>query len=321
MVAEAILTAMPIDPDTGVLAATVAQRFYIDGAPKTVIAEDLGLSRFKVARLLNLAVSEGIVRFTIKAPLAYDTTLARDIQRKFDLKQVIVVRSSEHDREPAAIRQRVGAAAANLLGELISPDDVLGIGWGRTTSAMALQIERLARCSVVQMGGIVGSSSENSLDVVRRVSEIGGGEAYPIFVPLVVGDKTTADGLRKEPSVEAAFRLFGSISVAAVAVGSWDPPASQMMQSLSPVDRQQLSEAGVVAEVLGTFMRADGSLVTMLDDRTLALGYPDLLRIPNLILAVGGAEKADALLAVFRAGIGKTLVTDDTLARRLLAAD
>ena len=309
---------MPTDPDTGVLAATVAQRFYIDGATKTEIADDLGLSRFKVARLLNLAVAQGIVRFSIKAPLAYDSELARTLAQRFGLRRAVVVRGSVHDQDAAKMRQRVGAAAAAMLSERVTPEDVLGIGWGRTTSAMAHEIGSLAKCTVVQMGGIVGSSSENSLDVVRRVSEIGGGEAYPIFVPLVVSDRATAAGLAQQPSVEAAVARFEAITVATVAVGSWDPPASEMMRSLSDADRRLLSEAGVRAEVLGTFLRADGSRVDIMNERTLAAGYDVLRAIPDLILAAGGADKADAVLAVFRAGLGHTLVTDDALARRLL---
>lgn len=309
---------MPIDPDTGVLAATVAQRFYIDGATKTVIADDLGLSRFKVARLLDIAVSEGIVSFSIKAPLAYDTSLARALERRFDLQRAVVVRSSVHDQDSATMRRRVGAAAASMLSELITPADILGIGWGRTTSAMAKEISSLAKCTVVQMGGIVGSSSENSLDVVRRVSEIGGGEAYPIFVPLVVSDLATANGLRQQSSVRAAVERFEAITVAAVAIGSWEPPASEMMRSLNDADRQLLANAGVVAEVLGTFLRADGSRVDIVDERTLAADYNVLMGIPNLILTAGGADKAAAVLAVFRAGLGRTLVTDDALASRLL---
>lgn len=312
---------MAIDSNEGMLAATVAQRFYIDGDSKIQIAADLALSRFKVARLLNYSVAEGIVQFTIRAPLAYDTALSNQVRKKFGLRQAVVVKTPDNENDPTSTRRMIGMAAARLLEELVTPDDVFGIGWGRTTSAMVHEITGLARCPVIQMGGIVGTSSENSLDLVRRISEINGGNAYPLFVPLVVRDAETAASLYHESSVTAAISRFELITVAAIAVGSWGPLESQMRESLQPEDRQTLYHADVLAEVLGVFVQQDGSIVTALDDRTIAMRYEQLLKIPNLMLVAGGAEKASAIAAVFRAGLGNTLIADKALAERLLHAE
>ena len=40
-----------------VIAASVARRYYMDGLSKTEIADEYGLSRFKIARLLETARS------------------------------------------------------------------------------------------------------------------------------------------------------------------------------------------------------------------------------------------------------------------------
>ncbi|GAB3276501.1 sugar-binding domain-containing protein [Sinomonas notoginsengisoli] len=309
---------MPVSSGEGILAATVAQRYYIDGESKVKIAADLGISRFKVARLLEIAVEEKIVRFTITAPLAQNAELSEMVRKRFGFRQVVVVDAPEDESDPARLRRRVGAAAASVLSELVTDRDVLGIGWGRTMSAMARELTHLAPCPVVQLGGMAGSVSENSLELVRRVSEVGGGRAYPFFVPLVVPDAATAAGLRSQPGVEAAMRLFESITIAAVAVGSWDPPESQMRDALPADLRGQLAKRGVAAEILATLIRKDGSVVTDIDDRTTALGYEGMKRIPELILIAAGATKANAIRAAIRAGLGTTLVTDRSLARALL---
>ena len=49
-----------------VLAAEIARRYYLDGATKIEIADELGVSRFRVARLLTLARQEGLVRIEIQ---------------------------------------------------------------------------------------------------------------------------------------------------------------------------------------------------------------------------------------------------------------
>ena len=50
------------------LTATVARRYYLDGASKSDIAAELGLSRFKVARLLDRARATGLVRIELDSP-------------------------------------------------------------------------------------------------------------------------------------------------------------------------------------------------------------------------------------------------------------
>jgi DNA-binding transcriptional regulator LsrR (DeoR family) len=309
---------MAMSSGEGILAATVAQRYYIGRESKLQISNDLGISRFKVARLLDLAVSTEIVRFTITAPLAQNVELSELVRKRFGFRQVVVVDAPEDEGDPARLRKRVGAAAAGVLSNLVTESDVLGIGWGRTMSAMATALTHLAPCPVVQMGGMAGSVNENSLELVRRVSEVGGGRAYPLFVPLVVHDAATAQGLRSQPGVESAMRRFESITVAAVAIGSWDPPESQMRDALSPETQEALAKRGVAAEILATLIRHDGSIVTDIDDRTTALGYEGMRRIPELLLVAGGARKAHAVRSAINAGLGTTLVTDRSLARSLL---
>jgi transposase len=48
-------------PASLVLSASVARRYYLDGRSKTEIADEFGLSRFKVARLIETARATGLV--------------------------------------------------------------------------------------------------------------------------------------------------------------------------------------------------------------------------------------------------------------------
>jgi DNA-binding transcriptional regulator LsrR (DeoR family) len=307
----------PLSPGAAILAATVARRFYIDGNTKSEIADEMGLSRFKVARLLEQSVREGIVRFEIATPNSFNSELSETIRKRFGLRRVVVIDVPDEERTPAGIRQAVGRGAAAVLSDLVTENDVLGIGWGRTLSAMALELTEIARCLVVQMGGMVGSVTENSLELVRKISEVGGGQAYPLFVPLIVQDAQTARSLATQPGVAAAMKLFDSITIAAVAVGSWDPPDSQMMASLPLHERDALTGKGVAAEVLSTLILHDGTVLPDLQNRSMATGIEVLRQIPELILIAGGESKAEAVHAVINAGLGTTLVTDNSMAELL----
>ncbi|MBV8987282.1 MAG: hypothetical protein JO372_01850, partial [Solirubrobacterales bacterium] len=58
-------TSEDLGPAGLVLMANVARRFYFEGATKSDIADQLQLSRFKVARILDQARAEGLVRIEI----------------------------------------------------------------------------------------------------------------------------------------------------------------------------------------------------------------------------------------------------------------
>ncbi|RKR07690.1 transcriptional regulator [Kushneria sinocarnis] len=307
------------DQETGLLAASVAQRFYIDNDSKIQIAENLGISRFKVARLLDIARERGMVEFVIRPPIEIHSALSSEVRRRFGLREAVVVESFVEEDDSVRTRQQIGRAAAALLGDLITEHDVLGVGWGRTTSAMVDQLERLPGCPVVQICGIVGTPGENSLDMIRRITEVNHGKAYPMYVPLIVSDDGIADSLRREQSVAAAMAQFDNVSAAAISIGSIQPLQSQLTQRLEPDEQQQITASGAVAEILGTFIRSDGSLYTDFSRRTLAMGFEEMRRIANLMILASGSYKADAVRAAFTAGLGNILVTDRRLAERLLA--
>src|SRR3954447_21318131 len=107
-----------------VLRASIARRYYLDGKSKIEIADEFGLSRFKVARLLEAARASGLVRIEIRHEGEIDVDLSVRLQERFGLKHSIVMDTPDDD--PGSLRQRLGRAAAQLLSEVITPQDVLG---------------------------------------------------------------------------------------------------------------------------------------------------------------------------------------------------
>lgn len=303
-------------PDEALQAALVARRFFLERRTKTEIAGELGLSRFKIARLLDACLAEGIVRIEINLPGQLDADLSDQFRRAFGLRRAMVLVTPP---DPAGLRDHLGRAAAELLGDIVTEDDVLGIGWGRTLSAMARQLRTLATCPVVQLTGVTGSVAENSMELVRRVTAVSGGSAYPIYAPLVVSDGGTAAAIRRQPGIRAAMAQFDHITIAAVTVGSWEPPDSQLRDSLSVRDRNDLAARGVRAEVCTTLLREDGRPVVDLDTRSIAITLDQLRAIPELILVAGGETKTSAIAAVLAAGMVSSVITDAGVASRLLS--
>jgi DNA-binding transcriptional regulator LsrR (DeoR family) len=194
-----------------VLTASVARRYYLDGRSKVEIAEEFALSRFKVARLLDDARSSGLVRIEIGHPGVVDVELSARLMEALGLTHCVV--TDTPDDHPATLREHLGAAAAELLTEIVTPDDVLGLSWARSVSAMAAELRVLAPVPVVQLTGALArpGADDSSIELVREVARVGGGPAYFFYAPMAVSDPVTARALRGQPEVARAFGLIGSV--------------------------------------------------------------------------------------------------------------
>src|ERR1700760_487788 len=131
----------PDRPSEVVLAARVARQFYLEGVSKVDIADRLGISRFRVARLLDSARDAGMVRIEIGLPGGtLDAGLSAELCAAFGLRHAFVFNFSD---ETAELRRRLGEATGQVLTDLITPADVLGLTWSRTLSGLTAALTQL----------------------------------------------------------------------------------------------------------------------------------------------------------------------------------
>ena len=306
-------------PAQTVLTASVARRYYMDGKSKIEIAHELNLSRFKVARLLDAARSSGLVHIEISYPGAIDVNLSDRLQDMFGLQHAIVVDTPDDDE--ASLRQHLGKATAELLSEIVTAEDVVGLAWARTVSAMSTALTRLTATPVVQLTGALSrpDGEDSAVDVVREVARVSGGPAYLFHAPFIVPDAATAHALRKQPEVARAFAQFGSVTKAVAGIGRWESGQSTLYDAAEEKERRLLRRQGVCADISGVFVKADGIPVrTALNDRMIGVTAAQMQAIPEVIAIPYGTVKAPAVRAALRSGLVTGLVTHSTLARALL---
>jgi DNA-binding transcriptional regulator LsrR (DeoR family) len=304
-----------------VLTASVARRYYLDGRSKVEIAEEFALSRFKVARLLDDARASGLVRIEIGHPGAIDVALSGRLMDALGLQHCVV--TGTPDDHPAALREHVGAAAAELLSEVVTPDDVLGLSWARSVSAMATALQRLAAVPVVQLTGALARPGvdDSSIEVVRDVARVAGGPAYFFYAPMAVPDAATAQALRRQPEVAQAFARIGSVTRAVAGVGAWEPEQSTLYDATGEAERRDLARCGVCAEISGVLVDVDGQPIRSgLTDRMIGINAEQMRAVPEVIAIVYGMAKVRAVLAAVRGGMVNSLVTHSTLAAALIEA-
>jgi DNA-binding transcriptional regulator LsrR (DeoR family) len=313
------LSAQPTPgPAALVLTATVARRYYLEGATKTDIAAEFGLSRFKVARLLDEARASGVVRIELDSSGAINLDLSVRLAEAFDLRHSVVMEGPEDDE--ALLRATLGRAAAELVTEIVEPGDVLGLSWARSLMPMRAFIGPVARCDVVQLTGALSlPHDESPVELVRDVARRSAGQAYVYYAPMILPDAATARMLRTQPEIARAMEKFGQVTKAVVGVGAWDQGLSTVADALTQRERDEMYALGVRGELSGVQLDAEGEPVTTaLTPRLIGIDADQLRRVPDVIGVVYGPPKAAAVRAALRGGFVTSLVTHPEMARALL---
>jgi DNA-binding transcriptional regulator LsrR (DeoR family) len=305
-------------PAALVLTATVARRFYIEGATKSEIAAELGLSRFKVARLLDQARATGVVRIELDSPGQIDLDLSVQLGRAYELRHCVVLDCPDDDDE--LLRGSLGRAAGELLTEIVEPGDVLGLAWARSLMPMRASLNRLARCDVVQLTGALSlPEDESPIELVRDVARWSRGQAFFYYAPMILPDAATARALRTQPEVARAVSRFPEVTKAVVGVGGWHPDQSTVAATLTELERRSIYDLGVRAELSGVQLDDEGNPVTTpLTDRVIAIEAKQLQEVPEVIGIVYGPSKADAVKVALRGRFVTSVVTHTAMARALL---
>ena len=306
-----------LGPSEAVLAAAVARRHLIDGESKVDLASSLGISRFKVARLLEAARESGMVKIDIVSPLGIDTDRSAQLREVLGLEHCVVVPGSGAQADPG-----VSAAAAALLTEIVTDRDVLGLPWSRAVSRMVDALERLPEIPVVQLSGAMVTPEEDSssVDVVRRAGRIAGGGRHVFYSPLLLDDAASAEIMRRQPPVRKALDRVADVTLAVIGLGAWATDMSTIPDVLCPAERKGVTKAGAVGEAAGVFFDAQGAVVdTPLTARIVGLTGSQLHGIRHVIAIAHGTAKVEAIGAAVAGRLIDSLVTTADTADELLA--
>ena len=299
------------------LVARIARRFYLEDMSKTELAATFRLSRFRIARLLELARTEGIVKIEIEETAFVDEKLSTRLAAHLRLDECIVVAAGETEEDN---RNRLARAAAMYITSQTQQGDTIGFSWGRTLFALGEYLDSLPACTVLQLTGTVGNDlTQSPVEVIRHIPDQVDVKTVAIFSPLFVASEAAAGHLRSDPSIYQAMALYPQLTLAVLSVGSWDPPITQLAGFFGPDDHRELTEQHARAEMAGIFVRDDGSLVdAALMQRRISVSPDELLHTPRVLAVAGSPDKVAAIAAVARSGLITVLVTDDRAALALL---
>ena len=319
------MTVFP-DPSSDLLRlmAKIAHLYHERRLKQPEIASQLGLSQARVSRLLKQAEQVGIVRTTVHPPLGVFTDLEEQLEKKYGLREVVVVDTGS---EEEAVIPFLGVSAAVYLQTALVGAHRIGISsWSETLLATVNAMRPVAQSSTQQVVQVLGglgtpSSQAHATRLTERFAQLLDAQAVFLPVPGVVGSGEVREALMLDPNIQAVFDTFDNLSLVLLGIGSLDP--SKLIREsgnvVSAADQESLRQAGAVGDVCQRFFDDQGRYTPVpLSGRILGISAEQLRRVPRRVGVAGGRSKFFAIRAAARGGWIDTLITDHHMAQQLI---
>jgi DNA-binding transcriptional regulator LsrR (DeoR family) len=223
-----------LDPEES-LAIRAAWLHYAGGLTQAAVAKRLGLPSVKAHRLIARAVAEGVVKVSIDGEIVECAQLEDQLCRRFGLGHCEVAPDLGEDGLPL---RALGLAGAAFLRREIERAEhpVIGLGHGRTLAAAVQQLPRFDAGGVrfiSLLGGLTRHYAANPHDVMHRLAEKTGAQAYVMPVPFFANSADDRAILLAQPGVREIFDMSNGAGLKLVGIGTADDGAQLVASGMA----------------------------------------------------------------------------------------
>ena len=303
--------------------AEVATKYYDQNKSQQDIADELGITRSAVSRLLTEARERGIVEIIVHYPWRTSVDLERALKELFPLKTVrVLIRGNKTYDEMVT---GLGVLAAQYFTNVMKDTDIVGISWGSGLYQMvnALRPASYPDAEVVQLVGAVGTERSSAMGplLAPLLADRLGAPCRYLHAPMLTESEVGRTTLLQDRSIRETLEVAARAAVALVGIGTTAPerynPARHGYVSLDELE--EVRAAGAVGLIVGEHYDIHGQVLDIpINRRVVGVSPANLKRIP-IVMGIGGdAIKGEAILGALRGEWINVLITDEAAARRVL---
>ena len=308
--------------DKDKLAINVAKLYYRSDFSQQKIAQELGVSRPSISRLLQYAKDKGYVSIQIVDPVEDMSNMEQRLRDKLHLKDVKIASATINDEEE--IKKYISIAAAKYLDGIIKNGDIIGVGWGTTLYNMSQSLEHrpIKGAQVVQLEGGVSNSEWNnySREILENFANTYNTVAQYLPLPVIFANKETKEQVDKDRYIKRVLELGRHANIALFSVGTVRPNALFFRLGYTDIEEQEKIQKNSVGDICSRFFDVEGRVCNRdLDERTVGITLNELKDKEYSIMISGGEAKIPAIRAALKGRYANVLITDQFTGKALLA--
>lgn len=297
--------------------AYVAQRYYLEDRKQSDIAQELGVSRPLISRMLSEARELGIVEITIHEPGARAARLLDRLRLSSSVRDGVLV---EDGRDNDATNQALSQGAVELLGRLDARR--LGVGWGYLIGQLVTWLEKHPQpnSAVADICPLVGNASiparnYQSNENVRLMAQQLGASPHFLYLPALPESLEEKQVLCSTEVYRRIYQQWEELDTALVNIGDYpsSPDFASLVRYGSLLQRER-----ACGRMLIYYFNEAGTIIQSDQDFAIQIPIGVLRRCPNIIGVCSANTSAKALRGALKTGFFTHIVARQELLRGLL---
>lgn len=297
--------------------AYVARRYYLDDQKQSDIAQELGVSRPLISRMLSEARELGIVEITVHEPGAQSARLMDRLRLSGSIHGGVLVEDGEDND---ATNRLLSQGAVELLGQLGTRR--LGVGWGYLIGQLVTWLEENPRpdSAVTDICPLVGNASiparnYQSNENVRLMAQQLGATPHFLYLPALPDSLEEKQVLCSTEVYRQIYQQWEGLDTALVNIGDYpsSPDFASLVRYGSLLQRQR-----ACGRMLIYYFNEAGTVIQSDQDFAIQIPIDTLRRCPNIIGVCSANTSAKALEGALNTGMFTHLVARSKLVEALL---
>ena len=298
--------------------ALVARRYYLEDRKQSDIAQELGVSRPLISRMLSEARDLGVVKITIQEPGGEASDLLERLRQYSSLRDGVLVEDGADNDET---NQRISEGAVSRLRQLHTR--CLGVGGGYLSGQLVtwLQKHPQENSTVTDICPLVGNASiparnYQSNENVRLIAQQLGAAPHFLYLPALPESLEEKQLLCSTEVYRQIQTQWSRMDTALVNIG--DYPSSPDFASLVRYG-SLLQQEHTCGRLLIYYFNEEGKVIRSDQDFAIQIPLETLRQCPNIIGVCSANTSVKALRGALRSGVFSHIVTRAALAKELLA--
>lgn len=241
--------------------------------------------------------------------------MERKLESILSMEKVIVVRG-DSDRSPE-VSNEIGQEGALVLLRILRDGHITAVSGGPEVAGIANALPVLhMKVDVVPARGGFGRKIEYLPNLVAaRMAERLGGTYHLMAIPDGLSPELFLKVKKELPQLKVIDEMLAKADI--LITGVEDSRNAAEWMELPKDVKTRLAGEGAAGEALGLFTDIHGKVLYRMYNA--GISGDDISSIPHVLIAAGGSHKGAAILAMARAGIRGTLITDEGAGNEILS--
>ena len=301
---------------------------YEKNYTQTEIAKILNVSRVTLAKWLDEAREEGMIKFEI-VDVRNELSLFHledMLKERFQLKEVRLMNSA--DLDDSGIMWKIAVNAAAYFEQQIRSHMKIGLTWGRTLNAMVNELSSNRRIDDLTIYTLVGNAPNDAAFqpniLAQNLLSKYSGSLKILTAPFLCYSAKLCRDIKRDPQISTILGETKDLDITLVGIGE-EPMENANKLGDYPFDDEiihDLLRYGAVGDICGNFFDITGRPCdTALRDRILSIDIRELSSHKLVVGMGGGSQKVKSLLGALHGSYLDVLITDSQTAEAILALE